>query len=79
VASQLAAATWNGVSAVREAVSLSADEALAQKVIDLTARDVPELRRSSTAQGDDRCRRAHPHRGAQTITVEADGRAAFSR
>ncbi|MGS0741629.1 NfeD family protein [Glaciimonas sp. GG7] len=31
--------------AVREAVSLSADEALAQKVIDLTAQDVPELLR----------------------------------
>ena len=29
--------------AVRESVSLSADEALAQHVIDLTARDVPEL------------------------------------
>ena len=29
--------------AVREAVSLSADEALAQHVIDLTARDVPDL------------------------------------
>ena len=35
-------AEW-GERAVREAVSLSADEALAQKVIDLTARDVPEL------------------------------------
>jgi membrane-bound serine protease (ClpP class) len=35
-------AEW-GERAVREAVSLSADEALAQKVIDLTAADVPAL------------------------------------
>jgi membrane-bound serine protease (ClpP class) len=44
--------------AVREAVSLSADEARAQKVIDLTARDVPDLlekingRKVSTAAGE---------------------------
>lgn len=44
--------------AVREAVSLSADEALAQHVIDLTARDVPELltrldgRKVTTASGE---------------------------
>jgi membrane-bound serine protease (ClpP class) len=44
--------------AVREAVSLSADEALAQKVIDLTARDVPQLltrldrRKLSSAGGE---------------------------
>ncbi|HVP86597.1 MAG TPA: nodulation protein NfeD [Casimicrobiaceae bacterium] len=50
-------AEW-GERAVREAVSLSADEALAQKVIDLTARDVPELlkkvdgRKVTTAVGE---------------------------
>src|SRR5438128_7715655 len=50
-------AEW-GERAVREAVSLSADEALAQKVIDLTARDVPELlakldgRKVNTAAGE---------------------------
>ena len=44
--------------AVREGVSLSAEEALAQKVIDLTARDVPELlakldgRKVTTAGGE---------------------------
>src|SRR4029434_8469504 len=44
--------------AVREAVSLSADEALAQKVIDLTARDVSDLvtklngRKITTASGE---------------------------
>ena len=50
-------ADW-GERAVREAVSLSADEALAQHVIDLTARDVPELltkldgRKVATASGE---------------------------
>ncbi|WP_250473622.1 nodulation protein NfeD [Caballeronia sp. GAFFF1] len=44
--------------AVREAVALSANEALAQKVIDLTATDIPDLlakldgRRVRTAQGE---------------------------
>lgn len=50
-------AEW-GERAVREAVSLSADEALAQQVIDLTARDVPDLlaqldgRKIATAEGE---------------------------
>jgi membrane-bound serine protease (ClpP class) len=60
--------------AVREAVSLSADEALAQKVIDLTARDVPELlgkldqRKVSNASG---ARVLHTA-GATLLTLEPD-------
>ena len=50
-------AEW-GERAVREAVSLSADEALEQKVIDVVARDEPELvakldgRKVTTADGE---------------------------
>ncbi len=62
--------------AVREAVSLSADEALAQHVIDVTARDVAELetkldgRKLTTAGGE---RTLHTA-GAETVTEEPDWR-----
>lgn len=65
--------------AVREAVSLSADEALAQKVIDLTARDVPELvaklngRKVTTAIGE----RTLETAGAPLTTIEPDWRTRF--
>jgi membrane-bound serine protease (ClpP class) len=65
--------------AVREAVSLSAEEALAQNVIDLTARDVPELlskldgRRISTAAGE----RLLETAGAAPTTVEPDWKSRF--
>jgi membrane-bound serine protease (ClpP class) len=65
--------------AVREAVSLSADEALAQHVIDLTARDVPELltrlngRKLVTAGGE----RILATSGAATTTVAPDWRTRF--
>jgi membrane-bound serine protease (ClpP class) len=71
-------AEW-GERAVREAVSLSADEALAQKVIDLTARDVPELlakldgRKVTTAAGD----RVLATAGATAITMEPDWKSRF--
>ena len=71
-------AEW-GERAVREAVSLSADEALAQKVIDLTARDVPDLlakldgRKVTTAAGD----RVLATAGAQTVVVEPDWKSRF--
>jgi membrane-bound serine protease (ClpP class) len=71
-------AEW-GERAVREAVSLSADEALAQKVIDLTARDVPELlskldgRKVMTAAGE----RVLATAGAQVVTVEPDWKSRF--
>lgn len=66
-------ADW-GEKAVREAVSLSADEALAQKVIDLTARDVPDLvakidgRKVTTAGGE----RTLATTGAEIITLAPD-------
>jgi membrane-bound serine protease (ClpP class) len=65
--------------AVRESVSLSADEALAQHVIDLTARDVPELvtklngRKLVTAAGE----RMLATSGAATTTVAPDWRTRF--
>ena len=65
--------------AVRESVSLSADEALAQHVIDLTARDVPELlaklngRKIVTAGGE----RILATSGAATTTVAPDWRTRF--
>jgi membrane-bound serine protease (ClpP class) len=65
--------------AVRESVSLSADEALAQHVIDLTARDVPELvtklngRKLVTAAGE----RILATSGAATTTVAPDWRTRF--
>jgi membrane-bound serine protease (ClpP class) len=71
-------AEW-GERAVREAVSLSADEALAQKVIDLTARDVPELlakldgRKVTTAAGE----RVLATAGATAITMEPDWKSRF--
>src|SRR5262249_1916547 len=66
-------ADW-GERAVREAVSLSADEALAQKVIDLTARDVADLeakvdgRKVTTAGGE----RALSTQGAEVVTLAPD-------
>ena len=65
--------------AVREGVSLSAEEALAQHVIDLTARDVPELlvkldgRKVTTAAGE----RTLATAGAAVITEEPDWRTRF--
>ena len=66
--------------AVREAVSLSASEALAQHVIDLTARDVPDLLRqarrphaSTRPRGDARLATA----GAAIVTLEPDWRSRF--
>ncbi|RXZ43743.1 nodulation protein NfeD [Crenobacter cavernae] len=62
--------------AVREAVSLSADEALAQKVVDVLARDVPELlhkldgRKVATAAGT---RELHTA-GAVLVKLEPDWR-----
>lgn len=65
--------------AVREAVSLSADEAQAQKVIDLTARDVPDLlkkldgRKIGTVAGDRVLRTA----GAAVVNLEPDWKTRF--
>jgi membrane-bound serine protease (ClpP class) len=65
--------------AVREAVSLSAEEALAQHVIDLTARDVPDLlekldgRRLDTAAGERKLATA----GANIVTIAPDWRTRF--
>lgn len=62
--------------AVREAVSLSADEALTQHVVDLTARDVPDLlakldaRTVNTANGAHRLATAN----APIVTLEPDWR-----
>jgi membrane-bound serine protease (ClpP class) len=71
-------ADW-GERAVREAVSLSADEALAQKVIDLEARDVPDLvakvdgRKVATTAGE----RALATSGAQIVTITPDWKSRF--
>src|SRR3569623_3202392 len=71
-------AEW-GERAVREAVSLSADEALAQKVIDLPARDVPELlskldgRKLVTADGD----RLLATKIALIVTIDPDWKTRF--
>jgi membrane-bound serine protease (ClpP class) len=60
--------------AVREAVSLSADEARAQKVVDLTARNVPDLlekidgRKITTAAGE----RVLGTADAPVVTLEPD-------
>jgi membrane-bound serine protease (ClpP class) len=65
--------------AVREAVSLSADEALAQHVVDLNARDVPDLLRQldghtvNTASGEVTLHTAN----APIITLEPDWRTHF--
>ncbi|MEA3116850.1 MAG: hypothetical protein QOI13_120, partial [Paraburkholderia sp.] len=62
--------------AVREAVSLSAREALEQHVVDLSARDIPDLLRQldgrtlDTATGNRRLETAH----AQVVTLEPDWR-----
>ena len=62
--------------AVREAVSLSANEALAQHVVDLTARDLPDLlgkldgRTIETATGAHTLSTAH----ARVVTLEPDWR-----
>jgi len=69
-------AEW-GERAVREAVSLSADEALAQHVIDVEARDVPDLlakldgRKVTTATATDV---ALATRGAEVVTFAPDWR-----
>jgi len=71
-------ADW-GERAVREAVSLSADEALAQKVIDLTARDVPDLvakldgRKVAIAAGE----RTLATSGAEIVTLAPDWKSRF--
>src|SRR5213075_3279786 len=63
-----------GERAVREAVSLSADEALAQKVIDVVARDVPELlakldgRKAAMAGGE----HVLATKGAEVVTFAPD-------
>jgi membrane-bound serine protease (ClpP class) len=68
-------AAW-GERAVREAVSLSADEALAQHVVDLTARDLPDLltkldgRTVETASGAHKLTTEH----ARIVTFEPDWR-----
>src|SRR5260221_8447754 len=60
--------------AVREALSLSADEALAQHVVDVVARDVPDLlakldgRKITTAAGEKTLATA----GVATVTIEPD-------
>ncbi|MFM0299539.1 nodulation protein NfeD [Paraburkholderia sediminicola] len=65
--------------AVREAVSLSASEALAQHVVDLNARDIPDLLRQvngrtiSTSRGDVKLNTAN----APVVTLEADWRSQF--
>ncbi len=65
--------------AVRESVSLSADEALSEHVIELTARDVPELltkldgRKIVTAGGE----RILATSGAATATLAPDWRTRF--
>ena len=71
-------AEW-GERAVREAVSLPADDALQQKVIDLIAADVPALLkaldgRKLTAAGTER---ALQTAAAPTIAIEADWRTRF--
>jgi len=71
-------ADW-GERAVREAVSLSADEALAQRVIDLEARDLPDLvakldgRKVTTAAGE----RTLATAGAPIVTLSPDWKARF--
>ena len=65
--------------AVREAVSLSASEALAQHVVDLNARDIPDLLRQvdgrtiNTSHGDVKLSTAN----APVVTLEADWRSQF--
>jgi len=69
-------AEW-GERAVREAVSLSADEALAQRVVDVEARDVTDLlakldgRKVTTASAADVVLST---RGAEVVTVAPDWR-----
>jgi membrane-bound serine protease (ClpP class) len=71
-------ADW-AVKAVREAVSLSANDALDQHVVDLTARDVPDLlakldgRSVETSTGAHRLATA----GAPIVTLEPDWRSHF--
>jgi membrane-bound serine protease (ClpP class) len=68
-----------GERAVREAVSLSADEALAQNVIDLTARDATDLvrkvdgRKVTTAAGE----RVLALADATFVTIEPDWKSRF--
>lgn len=62
--------------AVREAVSLSASEALAQHVIDLTARDLPDLMTQLDGRTVETATGAHPLRtaSARIVTLEPDWR-----
>ena len=62
--------------AVREAVSLSADEALKIDVIDVVARDVPELLRKLDGRKENVLGREYKLdlAGARIVTVEADWR-----
>lgn len=71
-------ADW-GERAVREAVSLAAEEALAQKVIDLVAVDVPQLLerldgRKVAAAGTERALKTA---GAPIVSWQPDGRTRF--
>jgi membrane-bound serine protease (ClpP class) len=67
--------TW-AEQAVREAVSLSAEEALKLKVIDVIARDVPDLLRKLDGRKVDVLGQQHKLdlTGARAVTVEADWR-----
>ncbi|MFP3566713.1 NfeD family protein [Paraburkholderia sp. SIMBA_030] len=65
--------------AVREAVSLSASDALALHVVDLNARDVPDLLRQLDGRSVDTIRgsvKLHTA-GAPVVTLEADWRSHF--
>ncbi|MFC0401008.1 NfeD family protein [Paraburkholderia rhizosphaerae] len=71
-------ASW-AEHAVREAVSLSASEAREQKVVDLVARDIPDLLRQldgrtvTTVNGEHRLELSH----ASLVTLEPDWRSRF--
>ena len=62
--------------AVREAVSLSASEALAEHVVDLTARDLPDLMTQLDGRTVETATGAHPLRtaSARIVTLEPDWR-----
>jgi membrane-bound serine protease (ClpP class) len=62
--------------AVREAVSLSANEAVSQHVVDLSARDIPDLLRQVDGRSVDTATGAHrlSTAGAPVLTLEPDWR-----